>query len=629
MTELPARLVPDTSVVIDGRVSKMVDETDDIPSVFISEAVVGELEAQTNAGRPSGLAGLEELQTLANLDEADRIELEYAGKSPSPSEIEGAAQGDVDALIRRLADKRNAALVTSDETQAEVARARGIEATYLEPRVESDSFAIEDFFDEGTMSVHLKSETVPKAKSGALGDIDYAPIAEEPISPEQMDEWASEIEETARGSTDGFVELSKPGMSIIQLRDYRIAIARPPFSDGIEITAVKPVAKTTLEDYRLADDLSERVVEQQRGVLIAGSPGAGKSTFAQAVGEFLNDNDVVVKTMEKPRDLQVGPDITQYTALDGDMENTADSLLLVRPDYTIYDEVRKTADFDVFADMRLAGVGMIGVVHATRAIDALQRLVGRVELGLIPQIVDTVVYIEDGDVHTVYDIRTEVKIPDGMSAEDLSRPVIQVYDHETDEPMFEMYTFNGQVVTVALNDEDGDWTASAPSASASTDGVSPEEQVTVDDIRHSVESVASGTVEVERDGPRSATVYVEDDDISRVIGQGGSQISAIEEKFGISIDVQRHSEKTSQSDNPSNLTTSSEAICHPEIGDEFVTIPAPEFVEEVVEVRANGSYLFTATVGGNGEISLKRGTEMAEKIEGAVNSGKSISLVSS
>ncbi len=99
--------------------------------------------------------------------------------------------------------------------------------------------------------------------------------------------------------------------------------------------------------------------------------------------------------MEKPRDCR-SAEITQYTELGGSMEKTADSLLMVRPDYTIYDEVRKTDDFEVFADMRLAGVGMVGVVHATRAIDALQRLVGRVELGLIPQMVDTVVYIEAG-----------------------------------------------------------------------------------------------------------------------------------------------------------------------------------------------------------------------------------------
>ena len=84
--------------------------------------------------------------------------------------------------------------------------------------------------------------------------------------------------------------------------------------------------------------------------------------------------------MESPRDLQVPAEITQYSPLNGRMEDTADLLLLVRPDYTIYDEVRKTGDFLIFADMRLAGVGMIGVVHATRAVDAIQRLIGRVNL---------------------------------------------------------------------------------------------------------------------------------------------------------------------------------------------------------------------------------------------------------
>ena len=42
------------------------------------------------------------------------------------------------------------------------------------------------------------------------------------------------------------------------------------------------------------------------------------------------------------------------------MGKTADILLLVRPDFTIYDELRKTKDFRIFADIRLAGVGMIG-----------------------------------------------------------------------------------------------------------------------------------------------------------------------------------------------------------------------------------------------------------------------------
>ena len=80
--------------------------------------------------------------------------------------------------------------------------------------------------------------------------------------------------------------------------------------------------------------------------------------------------------------------------------------------------------------MRMAGVGMIGVVHATRGVDAIQRLIGRVELGIIPQVVDTVIFIDKGEVSKVYDIKFTVKVPHGMVEQDLARPVITIADFE-------------------------------------------------------------------------------------------------------------------------------------------------------------------------------------------------------
>ncbi|MEF8937672.1 MAG: ATPase, T2SS/T4P/T4SS family, partial [Halovenus sp.] len=381
------KIVPDTSVIIDGQISSRVDDgefTD--ATVIVPEAVVGELEAQANDGRETGWEGLSELQRLVELDESGTISVEYVGRRPESVEKRDADEGDIDALIRDIAADRGATLITSDSVQAEVARSTGVEVTEFEPVTqEFDELAIEEFFDETTMSVHLKVGVAPMAKRGTVGEMSYEKLDDSPLTEDTVREYAADIEAATRANPEGFVELDEPGMMIVQFRDFRIAIAQPPFSDGVEITAVRPIVKTELEDYEYADELKDRLLERQRGVLIAGSPGAGKSTFAQAVAEFLTDADFAVKTMEKPRDLQVGPEITQYTALDGQMSKTADSLLMVRPDYTIYDEVRKTDDFEVFADMRLAGVGMVGVVHATRAIDALQRLIGRVELGLIPQ----------------------------------------------------------------------------------------------------------------------------------------------------------------------------------------------------------------------------------------------------
>lgn len=94
---------------------------------------------------------------------------------------------------------------------------------------------------------------------------------------------------------------------------------------------------------------------------------------------------------------------------------------------------------------------MIGVVHATRPIDAIQRVIGRVELGMIPSIIDTTIFIKDGKVETVYDISLTVKVPTGMTEEDLARPVIEVRDFETNELVYEIYTYGEQTVVMDVS----------------------------------------------------------------------------------------------------------------------------------------------------------------------------------
>jgi ATPase len=622
------KLVPDTSAVIDGRVSAGVDtgEFDDA-AVLIPEAVVAELEAQANAGVDTGWDGLTELQRLADLDEEAAITVEYTGRRPTGGEREEAARGEVDAMIRDLAEAEGATILTSDRVQSEVAKAKGVDVEYVAPEVETvERLAIEEFFGPDTMSVHLRTGAPPMAKRGDVGEMSFEPVRNEVSTEAELEGWAAEIEAATQASPEGFVELEEPGMRIVQLREFRIAIARPPFADGWEITAVRPIVETTLADYEHAEELKERLLEEKRGVLIAGSPGAGKTTFAQAVAEFLADNDNAVKTMEKPRDLQVGPEITQYTELGGRMEKTADSLLMVRPDYTIYDEVRKTDDFEVFSDMRLAGVGMIGVVHATRAIDALQRLIGRVELGLIPQIVDTVIYIEAGEVRTVYDVRTEVKVPQGLTEEDLARPVIMISEFETGRPEYEIYTFNRQVVTVPLTGDD-----SPEETESGTERLARKE------VESEIRSIAHGHVEVEFASQDRAVVYVDDDDISAVIGKGGGRISDIEDRLGLDIDVRTHEERPgggTEETNPegpgvpdSIASTAGGEVVAPDITGDHVVIPVDGYVGETVEVQAGDEYLFTATVGRGGEIQVSRGSAIAEELETAIDQRRPIRIV--
>jgi ATPase len=313
---------------------------------------------------------------------------------------------------------------------------------------------LEEFFDEKTMSVHLVEKNPPRAKRGAPGNWALVDLSDRMLTGEELEVLAEAILESARYDRESFVEIEEHGAAVVQLRNLRIAIARPPFSDKVEISAIRPIIKLNIDDYSLSSKLTTRLESRAEGILISGSPGSGKSTFAAALAEFYSGKGNVVKTLEQPRDLQVNEDIVQYSPLDGSMEKAADILLLVRPDYVIYDELRKDSDFEAYSDLRSAGVGMVGVVHAGSAIDAIQRLIlgGRVELGQLPSTVDTVVHIEAGGVSKVSALSLKVKLPTGMGGNqrDLARPVVEIRDFNQGALEYEIFSFGGEKVVVPV-----------------------------------------------------------------------------------------------------------------------------------------------------------------------------------
>jgi ATPase len=301
------------------------------------------------------------------------------------------------------------------------------------------------------MSIHLKEGAKPYAKRGVPGQWSFVSLREEPLTREELEDYVRQIFEMVRTNTStSFIEYEGVGVVIAQLDLYRVVITKPPFSDGIEITVTRPVARLRLEDYNLPKKLLERLEKQAEGILIAGAPGMGKTTFAQALAEYYYRKGKVVKTIESPRDMHLPADITQYSRNYATSEEIHDVLLLSRPDYTFFDEMRDTKDFELYADLRLAGVGMVGVVHATSPIDAVQRFIGRVELGMIPSIIDTVIYVKHGRVEKVYSLETTVKIPYGLKEEDLARPVVVVRDFLSGDPEYELYVFGERTFVVPI-----------------------------------------------------------------------------------------------------------------------------------------------------------------------------------
>ncbi|WP_297437144.1 PINc/VapC family ATPase [Thermococcus sp.] len=591
--------VADTSVIVDGRLTQFLSALGEEAKVVIPESVVAEIEHQANEGKAIGHTGLEELKKLRDMAERGELTLEFYGGRPELWQIRRAKAGEIDHMVREVAQALGATLITGDRVQRDVAIAKGIDVVYLYAKREL-RHKLEDFFDETTMSVHLKGGMPPVAKKGKPGEWQLVTIRKESLMDEELHEIADDIVERAKRDPESFIELDEPGATVVQLRNYRIVIAKPPFADRIEITAVRPVKKLNIEDYELSEKLLERLKDKAEGILIAGAPGEGKTTFAQALAEWYAGMGRVVKTMEKPRDLQVGEEITQYTALNGRMELTGDILLLVRPDYTIFDEMRKTSDFKIYADLRLAGVGMVGVVHATKPIDAIQRFIGRVELGMIPQITDTVIFIKAGRVSKVLTLEYLVKVPSGMKEEDLARPVIEVRDFETGELEYEIYTYGEEVSIVPVRREE-----KSPAFKLAERRLKQEIKKFLPDVYAEVEVVS----------PHKAIVYADEFDIPAIIGKKGKRITELEKRIGISIDVKSFAEREAEKPKekiPVEVEEKKKTI---------VFHVSPDYAKRPLKFYGGEQYVFTATPSKKGLVKVSKSTPIGKELKRLIEAG--------
>ena len=608
-------IIPDTSAVIIGAISEIIETEDiDYPEIIVPEAVVCELEHQANANRSEGIRGLKELQKLQQLQYEGELSISFKGRRPTNYDIKYAKSGEIDSIIRDLARSEMGTLLTNDKVQAETAKAQGIPVYFFKQQYKEKPLSIEKFFDEDTMSIHLKENIVPMAKKGTPGHVNFEVLSEKRYSYKELKKIVDEILDKAKSDPKTYLESEKEGSFVVQSREYRISIAYPPFSEALEITIVRPVANISLDEYNLSEKLLNRIQTSAEGILISGSPGAGKSTFVQAIANYYSSElNKIVKTMESPRDLQLPDEITQYAPLEGSMENTADVLLLVRPDYTIYDELRKNSDFNIFADMRLAGVGMIGVVHATRPIDAIQRISSRVELGVIPSIVDTSIYIENGKVTSVYETKMTVKVPTGMKEADLARPVIEVRDFETGELKNEIYTYGEQTIVMDIDLVNGSQDGERQKSSV--------EKIAEKEILRKIRKLLpkKAKVDVEVTSPERANIYIPEEFIPKIIGKNGKRIAEIEESIGISLGVEVIETK------PVSKAPIEVDIIH--TNKQLILDLGREKGRKNFDVYIAGEYLLTATTSKKGEIKIKKGIELSDFIIEAIEMGLEISAI--
>ncbi|RNJ73827.1 MAG: ATPase [Thaumarchaeota archaeon S14] len=513
------KVVADSGAMASGEVGRLLESGELRGSgLIVPVAAIDELHAMAATGDSRAERGLAEIAGIQRGVAEAGTSIRVVGEGAPRGEGGVPDAAAVAAIVRRIALESGATLCTASRAHALAAEAAGVPVRRCRPREQGGEPWFFRYFDDTTMSVHLKEGQPPRAKRGRPGAVSLVNVAEEPMTRDGMAAALSAVEALAAASG---ADISLPGALVVQHDSYRIAATFRPFSEASEITIVHPTVALSLADYDMPDVLRERLAGGAEGILVSGAPGSGKSTLASALANHYHASGKTVKTFESPRDLQVDAGVTQYSRLDGDFANSADVLLLVRPDYTIFDEVRRREDFEVFADLRLAGVGMLGVVHASSPIDAIQRFIGKIELGIIPHVLDTVAFVEGGRVGAAYSLALRVKVPSGMTEQDLARPVIEIHDLSTGELSHEIYAFGEENMIVPVE------------GGAEPSGV---DHLACERVREVMRRFDHDP-HVEVVSPGSVRVAVSKGNIAPIIGRGGSNISALERELHVHIDV--------------------------------------------------------------------------------------------
>jgi ATPase len=600
-----SKIVADTSVIINGQLVSQI-ESGSVRNfeIIIPQAVFDELQSQASKKKEQGFIGLEKIRKLKSLSGSHGISIVVGGTHPSSDDVKLASSGRIDSLIVDMAKQNNAILYTSDHVQHLVAQAEDVETVFLKSEIKNESLEFLKYFDSETMSVHLKENQCPLAKKGKPGAFVLTKLNDELLSKDYLEMISAQILDVVNMSDSSTLEISKTGASVVQHEDYRIAITHPPFSESFEITIVHPIVKLSLDDYSISEKLMERFSDSAEGIVISGAPGSGKSTLASGLANFYHKKGKIVKTFESPRDLQVDSGVTQYSKLDGSFDNSADILLLVRPDYTIFDEVRRREDFVTFADLRLTGVGMVGVVHANSPLDAIQRFIGKIELGIIPNVLDTVVFVKDGEIQMVYDLELKVKVPTGMTESDLARPVIEIRNFEDDVLEHEIYTFGEENVIVPVGKK------------ADKVGIQKLAEDKIKEIFRRYDPNA----EVEILSDNRVKVMVNERNIASIIGRGGSNINEIEKLLKVHIDVvEKSSDDLSLTSNdlPFSFSESKTAI--------LLTVNR-DFTSMHADIYANEKFIASVRIGKKGQIKIPKRSDVARTLMDFSSSQNDIKL---
>ena len=216
----------------------------------------------------------------------------------------------------------------------------------------------------------------------------------------ENEERLEDIAQKIASLSNKIVNISSP-IADTRLEDgSRVSIVLPPFALNGPVITIRKFYKDALTMEKLietgsltqeAADFLKMAVKSKYNIFISGGTGSGKTTFLNALSEFI-DNDERVITIEDAAELQINhvKNLVRLEARDANIEGKNEvtirdlirASLRMRPDRIIVGEVRGKETLDMVQAMSTGHDGSLSTGHGNSPKDMMTRLETMILMGI-------------------------------------------------------------------------------------------------------------------------------------------------------------------------------------------------------------------------------------------------------
>lgn len=216
----------------------------------------------------------------------------------------------------------------------------------------------------------------------------------------ENEERLEDIAQKIASLSNKIVNISSP-IADTRLEDgSRVSIVLPPVALNGPVITIRKFYKDALTMEKLietgsltqeAADFLKMAVKSKYNIFISGGTGSGKTTFLNALSEFI-DNDERVITIEDAAELQINhvKNLVRLEARDANIEGKNEvtirdlirASLRMRPDRIIVGEVRGKETLDMVQAMSTGHDGSLSTGHGNSPKDMMTRLETMILMGI-------------------------------------------------------------------------------------------------------------------------------------------------------------------------------------------------------------------------------------------------------